>query len=103
MISLDLEQRKAWNEKQKLLTEILLKTYEHSRAVQLFLSQHALLHTSEVGDISKPTLEGELLNNLDDITFRKYYGISSTQRKDPYGNILSCRDYGLQLLIAAVP
>ncbi|WP_147275078.1 hypothetical protein [Paenibacillus prosopidis] len=100
---MDFEQRKAWNEKHKLLTEILLKPDEHSRAVQLFLSQHALLHSSEVGDVGKPTLEGELLNNLDDITFRKYYGISSTQRKDPYGKILGCRYYGLQLLIAAVP
>ncbi|MGM0881539.1 MAG: DinB family protein [Bacillota bacterium] len=69
---MDLERRKAWNEKHKLLTEIILKPDEHSRAVQLFLSQHALLHSSEVGDVGKPTLEDEVLNDLDDITFRKY-------------------------------
>jgi hypothetical protein len=67
-----LNQRKIWNENHKILTEIILKFEEHSRTTQLFLSQHALLHTSPLGNTSLVTLEDEMLNNLDESIFREY-------------------------------
>ncbi|MGE8205491.1 DinB family protein [Heyndrickxia sp. NPDC080065] len=69
---MDLNQRKVWNENHKLLKEIILKPDEHSRAIQLFLSQHALLYSSAIENTGKLTLADKLLINLDEKTFREY-------------------------------
>ena len=69
---MDLKQRKTWNENHKILTDIILKPNEHSKAVQLFLSQHALLHSSSVAEENQVTLVDEMLMNLDEVAFRMY-------------------------------
>lgn len=69
---MDLAQRKTWNENHKILKEILLKPEEHSRTIQLFLSQHALLHSSPIENNEKLTLKDDILVDLDEITFRTY-------------------------------
>jgi hypothetical protein len=69
---MDLKQRKTWNENHKILTEIILKPAEHSPAIELFLSQHSLLHSSSIGETGQVTLEDEMLKNLDKPTFRQY-------------------------------
>lgn len=69
---MDLKQRKNWNKNHRILTEVILTPAEHSRAVQLFLSQHSLLHSSSISETSQVTLEDKLLENLDETTFRQY-------------------------------
>jgi DinB superfamily len=69
---MDLEQRRIWNKNHKLLTEIILNPSEHDRAIELILTQHALLYSSKMGDSSYPTLEDSILENLDETTIRKY-------------------------------
>lgn len=69
---MDMEQRKAWNENHKLLTEIIFKPNEHVRTIDLFLTQHALLYSSKMDNGSSPTFEDYILENLDENTFRKY-------------------------------
>ncbi|GIN86310.1 hypothetical protein J6TS2_26960 [Heyndrickxia sporothermodurans] len=69
---MDQKQRKAWNENHRRLKEIILNPDEHSQAVQLFLSQHAQLHSSTIEDTGEQTLEDEALANLNEKTFRKY-------------------------------
>lgn len=73
---MDLMQRRTWNENHKKLTEIILKPEEHSRTIQLFLSQHAVLHSSTITNKRELSLNDELMTDLDDITFRKYPVIS---------------------------
>jgi len=68
----DLEQRRAWNENHKLLTEIILKPNEHFRALELFLHHHALLHSSKMSNECIPTLEDVVLERLEERTFRRY-------------------------------
>jgi hypothetical protein len=60
---MDLKQRETWNENHKILTEIILKPKEHYRAIQLFLSQHALLHSSVIGNTGKLTLDDEVFSH----------------------------------------
>jgi hypothetical protein len=72
LISMDMEQRKAWNEKHKLLTEIILKPNEHVRAIELFLTHHSLLYSSKMGNGNCPTFEDSVLENLDENTLRRY-------------------------------
>lgn len=69
---MNLEQRKAWNENHKLLTDIIMKPAEHQRAVDLFLKQHALLYSRSMGNTEHPTLEDELLKDIKEETLRKY-------------------------------
>ncbi|WP_042478439.1 DinB family protein [Bacillus ndiopicus] len=69
---MDLEQRKAWNKNHKLLTEIISKPNEHAQAMELFLTHHALLYSSKMSNSSCSTLEDLVLENLEEITFRRY-------------------------------
>lgn len=72
LISMDLEEQRNWSENHKALNEIILKHQEHSQAIELFLSLHAWLHSSVVGNTDKLTLEDEVLKNMDENIFRKY-------------------------------
>lgn len=69
---MDLEEQRAWGENHKALNEIILKPQEHARAIQLFLSLHAWLHSSAGENTDKQTLEDVVLKNLDERTFSKY-------------------------------
>lgn len=69
---MDLKQRRVWNENHKKLKEIILKPEYHSKAIQLFLSQHSLLHNSSIGNIAENTLEDEVLRDLDESILRQY-------------------------------
>lgn len=69
---MDLYQRKQWNENHKKLTQIITDPTEHHQAVELFLQQHALLHSSQLSQESLSTLEDELIQNLREETYRKY-------------------------------
>lgn len=72
VIYVNLEQRKSWNENHKLLTSIILKPAEHQISTELFLTQHALLYCSLVGNLEYPSLEDELLKDIKEETLRKY-------------------------------
>jgi len=69
---MDLDQRKLWNENHKRLTNLILKPSEHEPTLDLFLSQHSLLHSSKMSDSEMTTLEDELVNDLQEETIRKY-------------------------------
>lgn len=69
---MDLTQRKLWNENHKKLTGMILKPNEHKNAIDLFLSQHSLVHASEMSTSSVITLEDELLREIKEEVFRKY-------------------------------
>lgn len=100
---MDLKQRRTWNENQKILKEILLKPEQHTQAVQLFLSQHALLHSSAVGDPGQSTLEDHLLVNLDETIFRKY-PVSNPDTKNSIAwhlwHIARIEDMTMNILVA---
>jgi len=69
---MDLNQRKQWNENHKKLTDMILKPVEHQAAVDLFLKQHSLIHSSKMSHSSVATLEDELLEDMWEQTFRQY-------------------------------
>lgn len=67
-----MNQRKLWNENHKKLTNIILKTNEHSNTIDLFFHQHSVLHSSKISDTSLITLEDELMKDITEKTLRKY-------------------------------
>jgi hypothetical protein len=64
------QQHKAWNERQKRLQVALANPDEHALALNLFLHQHALLHTQKLSGIDEPTFYDQLWHGLDDTTTR---------------------------------
>jgi hypothetical protein len=62
--------RKHWNEQQQALRLALSKTEDHSRAVQLFLDQHAMLHTADVSQSGLFSFEDEVWQGLTEAGFR---------------------------------
>lgn len=67
-----MEQRKAWSDNHKVLTEILLKPQEHPHALDIFLKQHAWLYASQMANHDGPTYEDDLLINIQEQTLRSY-------------------------------
>ncbi|MGV2686912.1 DinB family protein, partial [Clostridium perfringens] len=69
---MDLSERKQWNENHKKLTQIILDPAKHQSAVDLFLQQHRLLHSSSMSYSPIATLEDELVKDLQEETSRQY-------------------------------
>lgn len=60
----------AWNPKQALLKEIILKPDRFDEAVNLCLDMHALVHSSEMSHVSFQTFEDQLWDGLSETVFR---------------------------------
>lgn len=69
---MDMKQKKLWNENHKKLREYMNNAEQHEDAIQLFLSQHSLLHSSSISGTTDVTLEDALLKELDEYSFRTY-------------------------------
>jgi hypothetical protein len=67
---------KIWNQQQKELRQLLLSDDRHQEAIELFLSQHALLHSAKLL-LDEPfsgeaiSLEDDLLDNMTEDQFRR--------------------------------
>ncbi|NWL87174.1 hypothetical protein DMN77_06105 [Paenibacillus sp. 79R4] len=69
---MNLEQRKRWNENHKQLTGLIFAVDKHAQAIELFLNQHALLHSSPMSPSGVTTLEDHLLDQMAEHVFRTY-------------------------------
>lgn len=100
---MDLHKRKLWNENHKKLTNIIHKTEDHEHTLHLFLSQHALLHSSSITKTNQPTLEDSVLENLDESIFRAY-PVSNPDTKNSIAwhiwHIARIEDMTMNILIA---
>jgi hypothetical protein len=56
--------RKQWNERQKLLRQLLVKPETYSEGIELFLNQHAAVHDSQLSLPAQPTFEAEIWDGL---------------------------------------
>jgi hypothetical protein len=58
--------RKRWNEGQQALRKALARPDTHAQAVDLFLSQHAMVHSAEMSKAKLYSFEDEIWDGLDD-------------------------------------
>lgn len=56
--------RKEWNHRHKKLRQALEKGKDRKTALDLFLTQHAAVHSSELSKLSVHSFEDEILNDL---------------------------------------
>lgn len=92
--------RKTWNSNHKILRELLKKESTFKDAINLFLDQHARIHSSDISGIERATFEDELWEGMDEIAFRK--GQNKKGRTVAYGMWHSARieDITINLLVA---
>lgn len=62
--------RKTWNAQQQVLQRLLNKGEDFPRAIDLFLSQHAVLHASQMAQTSFATFEDEVWQGLSEAVAR---------------------------------
>ncbi len=62
--------RQYWNQQQQLFRRILTKKSDHQETIRLFLSQHAMLHSSEMSRSGAWSFEDEVLGGLSDSRLR---------------------------------
>lgn len=63
--------RKSLNKQQTALRRMLLSIDQHDRAIQLFLSLHAMLHSAKMAQTEPSSFEYEVLNNLTEEQIRR--------------------------------
>ncbi|MEK8131885.1 DinB family protein [Paenibacillus filicis] len=100
---MDLEQRRAWNETHKRLTEMILVPNEHPRAIELFLEHHALLYASKMVNGCIHTLEDDVWEGLEERTLREY-PVQATDTKNSIAwhlwHIARVEDMTMNILVA---
>jgi len=100
---MDKNQRKLWNENHKKLKAHMNKVEQHDDAIQLFLIQHSLLHSSSISGITNVTLEDVLLKDLDEAAFRTY-PVSNPDTKNSIAwhlwHITRIEDMTMNILVA---
>lgn len=103
---MELEQRKLWNERHKLLTSIIAKPKEHQNALALFLDQHACLYVSDMAGVGAVTYEDELWADIHEETLRQY-PVQSTDTQNSIAwhlwHIARVEDITMNLLVADTP
>lgn len=52
--------RKFWNEQQKILRQALQNSNEYQKAIELFLNQHAMVHSAKMANSGLWSFEDEL-------------------------------------------
>lgn len=93
-------QRDLWGSKQELLRNILLKLDKFEEAINLCLEQHAMVHSSEMSQISVVTFEDELWNNLDEIAFRTMPTINDETIAWSLWHLTRVEDITMNILVA---
>ncbi len=63
--------RKLWNEQQKILRGALSSSGEHQKAIELFLSQHAMVHSSMVTKSETASFADEVWQDMDEESIRR--------------------------------
>jgi len=63
--------RKLWNKQQQEFRRILLNFDQHHKAIERFLSQHAMLHSAKMADTEIWSFEDEILDDMSEEQFRR--------------------------------
>ena len=63
--------RQFWNKRQPTFRLLLLSFSDHEQAIELFLSQHAMLHTAAMAQSEPWSFEDEILSDMNEAHIRR--------------------------------
>lgn len=65
------DERKAWNKRQKAFREVLLRFEHPQEAAEMFMTQHAMVHSAAVAQQGLPSFEDDVLDGMSDEQIRR--------------------------------
>jgi hypothetical protein len=95
--------RKSWNENQQVLQRLLNSGVDFPRAIQLFLSQHAVLHASQMAQTAFPTFEDEIWDELSEARARLIPKGAEHSIAWNFWHLARIEDVTMNLLVAGSP
>jgi hypothetical protein len=95
--------RKLWNEQQQTLRSALARPEEHDKALELFLTQHAMLHEEVMSQSGLASFEDEIWEGLDDTAARCVPSKFEHSIVWCIWHATRCEDITMNLLVAGTP
>jgi hypothetical protein len=92
--------RKLWNERQRELRRVLLSYQQHEAALELFLSQHAMLHSEEVTQCETWSFEDEVFRDATEEQIRRVPGNREHSIAWAIWHIARIEDVTMNMLVA---
>jgi hypothetical protein len=94
--------RKSWNEQQQVLRKSLARVEDYHKAIELFLNQHAMVHTAEMSHAGLWSIEDEV---LDGITGQQMRRINKGEHSIVWiiWHLTRIEDITMNLLVAGSP
>jgi DinB superfamily len=97
------ENHKHWNEQQKALEQALRRAAGHPKAVELFLSQHAMVYPAQMSGCGLWSLEDEVWQSLSEAGARRIPSRGEHSIAWLIWHATRCEDITLNLLVAGSP
>lgn len=94
--------RKQWNHGQQNLRRALLKQ-DHEEAIELFMTQHAMVHSSKVSKAKLWSFEDEILNNTPEDQIRGVPPGGEHSIAWILYHLARCEDITMNMLVAETP
>jgi hypothetical protein len=95
--------RKSLNKRQTELRRVLLRFDQHDTAIQLFLSQHAMLHSAKMAQAEPWSFEDEILNDMTEEHIRRIPRNCEHSVAWCIWHIARIEDVAMNLLVAGSP
>ena len=95
--------RKFWNEQQQALRLSLTRTEDHQKAIELFLSQHAMVHTAQISQAGLWSFEDETLQGVTQAQMRLIPRNAEHSIAWLVWHMTRCEDVTMNLLAAGDP
>jgi hypothetical protein len=95
--------RKLWNVQQQVLRSALVHPEQHDKAIDLFLSQHAMLHAAEMSGMGLWSFEDDIWHGLDDSSARSIPARVEHSIVWCFWHLTRCEDVTMNMLIAGTP
>ena len=95
--------RKSLNKRQTELRRILMSFRQHDKAIQLFLSQHAMLHSAKMARTELWSFEDEVLNDMTEDQIRRLPQNCDHSIVWCIFHIARIEDVAMNMLVAGTP
>lgn len=92
--------RKICLAQQTELRRIMMSSTQHNKAVQLFLSQHAMLHSAKMAQIKSWSFEDAVFNDMTEVQIRRIPQGANHSIAWLIWHIARCEDIAMNLLVA---
>jgi hypothetical protein len=95
--------RKLCLERQTELSRLMTNPGQHEKAIQLFISQHAILHSKRMAQIESWSFEDEVFKDLSEEQIRRFPPGGDHSVAWLIWHIARCEDVTMNLLVAGSP